>query len=467
MKKGIITLMAILISSTAAFGQAYIESLFGLDLPIQKWTNRTDVDYLGAPRDARVFGPTDAANLRFAAENDTTDIIMVLDEGNCQIHWIRCSADPSQRTIQRLATYGDFGHGVNQFVSPRSFAVASASPYYDPSIDYIFVGDRINHRIVRLNFDFNPGSPESDEIIWESTTFVDTDFYPVDLEYVNYGTGYLSDNRLFALDDAGNRLVVFSHDGQLLQQFDISDPTDSTFYVYWGFTHKLNPNGSVSLYLANIGDSSVRGYRYSAAGELSFVNEIFLGDRRDSHISEIIYENRIGLWAVESRGPHLYKLSLDLARVIMEIRGEELDPTSLYYLHKIRVFPERIVLFEEMGDDTGILTFAFNPPWGKKDNDKEEIIPFRFALSQNYPNPFNPNTTIRFEIPQSDWVKLEIFNILGQKVKTLVDEYKNAGGHSIIWKGTNKCGRHVATGVYFTRLSSGQKTEIKKMLLLR
>lgn len=261
--------------------------------------------------------------------------------------------------------------------------------------------------------------------------------------------------------------MVFSHDGQLLQQLDISDPTDSTFYVYWGFTHKLNPNGSVSLYLANIGDSSVRGYRYSAAGELSFVNEIFLGDRRDSHISEIIYVDRIGLWAIESRGPHLYKLSLNLARVIMEIRGEELDPTSLYYLQKIRVFPERIVLFEEMGDDTGILTFAFDPPSGKRESNDREIIPFVFALSQNYPNPFNPNTIVRFEIPQSDWVKLEIFNILGQKVKTLVDEYKNAGPHSVIWNGANSSGRQVATGVYFTRLSSGQKTEVKKMLLLR
>jgi hypothetical protein len=153
--------------------------------------------------------------------------------------------------------------------------------------------------------------------------------------------------------------------------------------------------------------------------------------------------------------------------VLFEVSGEEFDPQSLFHIQKIAVLPERIVVFEQMGAETGLMTFAFNPPSGKREAEQDEIIPYKFELSQNYPNPFNPNTTIKFEIPQAGRVRLDIFNILGQRVTRLVDEYQSAGPHSVIWDGTNSSGRQVSTGIYFTRLSSGDKTEIKKMLLLR
>ena len=62
---------------------------------------------------------------------------------------------------------------------------------------------------------------------------------------------------------------------------------------------------------------------------------------------------------------------------------------------------------------------------------------------------------------------MKIYNILGQEVKTLVDSYHAAGPHSVIWNGTNDSGKEIATGVYFSKLSSGDNTEIKKMLLLK
>lgn len=467
MKRLWIIILIIAGFSISANGQLYREPLFGLDIEAYKWNMVTDQQYFDAPYYGRLGKATDAARLRFATVNDTTDIFLIVDQGMSKIHWLRRGADPADRSLQHIGEFGEIGTGPGEFICNMPIAIASITPSYDHATDHIFIGDRMTHRIDRLNFEFYPDEPQSDRIYWESSTFVDTSFAPIDLEYVDFGTSDRYDNRLFALDDIGCRLGVFSHDGDLMALFDLEDPADTLKYFYRAMTHKVNNNGSVTLYLADRGNTIVRRFLYSRQGQLSFVNEINIGDRMQTTLIEIVYSELFGLWAVESRGPHLYKLAENLSRVLFEVSGEEFDPQSLFYIHKIAVLPERIVVFEVMGAETGLQTFAFDPPSGKRESNDREIIPFVFALSQNYPNPFNPNTIVRFEIPQSDWVKLEIFNILGQKVKTLVDEYKNAGPHSVIWNGANSSGRQVATGVYFTRLSSGQKTEVKKMLLLR
>ena len=86
----------------------------------------------------------------------------------------------------------------------------------------------------------------------------------------------------------------------------------------------------------------------------------------------------------------------------------------------------------------------------------------------NYPNPFNPITTIYFSVAQtSSFVNLEIFNIKGQKVKTLVYEKVEAGNHSVTWDGTDENNQLVTSGVYLYKLKAGDKTHTKKMLLLK
>jgi hypothetical protein len=95
-------------------------------------------------------------------------------------------------------------------------------------------------------------------------------------------------------------------------------------------------------------------------------------------------------------------------------------------------------------------------------------VPTSFALHQNFPNPFNPSTTLRYDLDAANHVNLEVFNVLGQKVKTLVDEYQEAGYHSVQWDGVDESGASVATGVYFYRVNAGDnKVETKKMMLLK
>ncbi|RKY89982.1 hypothetical protein DRQ09_00155, partial [candidate division KSB1 bacterium] len=93
--------------------------------------------------------------------------------------------------------------------------------------------------------------------------------------------------------------------------------------------------------------------------------------------------------------------------------------------------------------------------------------PRTFALKQNYPNPFNPTTTIKYDLPAGTKVQLKIFNMLGQEVKTLVNEYREAGYHKVIWDGRNNNGIRVASGVYIYAIKAGKYFKAKKMVLLR
>jgi len=92
--------------------------------------------------------------------------------------------------------------------------------------------------------------------------------------------------------------------------------------------------------------------------------------------------------------------------------------------------------------------------------------PAPFSLGQNYPNPFNPSTTIRFVCSKHAAVRLDVFNILGQRIATLAEGRFLAGEHSVIWDGTNDGDMSVSAGVYLYRLSAGSFTETRKMLLL-
>jgi predicted extracellular nuclease len=100
-------------------------------------------------------------------------------------------------------------------------------------------------------------------------------------------------------------------------------------------------------------------------------------------------------------------------------------------------------------------------------NPVHEAIPYTYQLKQNFPNPFNPETKIYFEIPQAQNVTMVIYNMLGQKVRTLVNDNYKAGQHVVNWDGTNDHGIRLSTGVYFYRIKAGDFIAAKKMLMLK
>jgi hypothetical protein len=117
-----------------------------------------------------------------------------------------------------------------------------------------------------------------------------------------------------------------------------------------------------------------------------------------------------------------------------------------------------------------IRNFVTGKDWVESDINlvNDNSLPKEFRLKHNYPNPFNPSTTIAFALPRAcDNVRLEIFNILGQKVNTLVNESLSAGNYITRWDGDDAGGQPVSTGIYFYRLTAGEFVQSKKMLLLK
>ncbi len=110
----------------------------------------------------------------------------------------------------------------------------------------------------------------------------------------------------------------------------------------------------------------------------------------------------------------------------------------------------------------------FNMPSAVEDElGPETSRPESFELKQNYPNPFNPGTELQYSLRRSGQVTLEVYNLLGQKVRTLVNGYQRAGSYSLQWDGTNQQGMTVSSGIYFCRLLLEGSSQTKRMVLLK
>jgi len=99
--------------------------------------------------------------------------------------------------------------------------------------------------------------------------------------------------------------------------------------------------------------------------------------------------------------------------------------------------------------------------------EETNTIPQKMMLLQNYPNPFNPSTTIHFNLPNDYHVKLEIYNIVGQKIRTLINGKRTAGTNYIKWDGKDSLGHTVSSGIYLYKITMGDFVQVKKMILER
>jgi hypothetical protein len=95
---------------------------------------------------------------------------------------------------------------------------------------------------------------------------------------------------------------------------------------------------------------------------------------------------------------------------------------------------------------------------------QQAVIP---VLKSNFPNPFNSSTTISFLLPKDTSCSLDVYNIRGQKVRSLINEPRFAGNHSVVWNGLDDSGKPVSSGLYFYRLTTPNSSQINKMLLLK
>jgi len=109
--------------------------------------------------------------------------------------------------------------------------------------------------------------------------------------------------------------------------------------------------------------------------------------------------------------------------------------------------------------------FTLNAPTGT--DDPTLVTPSLSVSLKNYPNPFNPVTTIAFNVPKASNVTVEVFNLKGHKVKTLVHGWLSTGLQQLTWNGTNDMGKTVASGIYFCKVKGNNFHSTQKMMMLK
>jgi len=97
----------------------------------------------------------------------------------------------------------------------------------------------------------------------------------------------------------------------------------------------------------------------------------------------------------------------------------------------------------------------------------DDTNPQSYSLEQNYPNPFNPTTNIKYTVAKEGNVKIEVYDITGKLVTTLVNQSMSSGTYNVTWNGQNTSGQNVVSGIYLYRIQSNDFVAIKKMILLK
>jgi len=208
--------------------------------------------------------------------------------------------------------------------------------------------------------------------------------------------------------------------------------------IQFSWTKSTDPNNTslVDLSGKNWNDADVVKYTVKVREQLNYV----FPDSIDTDET---------LWAT---GTTLYNLALLLG-------GGEADkgcPISWY-----------VIASDGLYETSSDIRTAIIRPMGIVPVTPVEAVPVAFALGQNYPNPFNPTTNIQYDIPKASDVKIVIYNILGQPVRTLVNERKEAAKYNVVWDGKNDQGISVATGIYIYQIHAGEFSATKKMNLLK
>ncbi|MCX8056612.1 MAG: T9SS type A sorting domain-containing protein [Ignavibacteria bacterium] len=230
--------------------------------------------------------------------------------------------------------------------------------------------------------------------------------------------------RLYYLDSTKFQIYSSHYNGSVQYTYNFTQPEIFAGGYIYSLGIDLTGDGIVEFYV--LGKYTVGSYSRQSIRILNIVNN-----------STILELNSSNYYYSE---PTLYDIDRD---GILEMIFVEYDMNNLWR-YKLIVY------------NTGVSTSVVNSP--------NEL---NFELKQNFPNPFNPSTTIRFNLFKPEKIKIEILNLNGEVIKTLIDGVYPQGQHEIFWDGTNDYHQRVTSGVYFYRLISDEKELTRKMVLIK
>ncbi len=185
------------------------------------------------------------------------------------------------------------------------------------------------------------------------------------------------------------------------------------------------------------------------------------------HWSHPIFLNGINTPEMQDEIPEFPYLGSEIDYLGEDEFGNPIGRLHLFYLDD-DTYGSSV---QGIGQSTGgqmkylAIDVTFNGP--PLDNSSNDVLAQVGMLKQNYPNPFNPTTTILYNVVKSGDVKLTVYNVKGQLVKTLVNTSQSVGLNSVVWQGDDKSGNKVSSGLYFYKIENAGRSEIKKMVLMK
>ena len=244
-----------------------------------------------------------------------------------------------------------------------------------------------------------------------------------------------------------------------------------------GYDYSIDYNG-------RIGEKPIRWDYYTNNFDRQNLYKTFVALNKLRRENEVFTDAQtVNLWVTDTNGRKRIKLTHPSMNAVIignfDVISRSINPdfhaTGIWYDY----FSGDSINVSNVTDNIALLPGEFHvytdqrldpPEQGILNSvETENPIPIveSFELAQNYPNPFNPMTTIRYNLPVNIEVQLEVYNIAGEKVATIVNEFQNAGDHHILWDGNNFNGNLVSSGIYFYRLKAGDFEQSKKMIFIK
>ena len=304
----------------------------------------------------------------------------------------------------------------------------------------------------------------------ENWNKVDENFYMAfkrDKQNRIYGLGYGCG--LYRTSDAGNNWSRI--DNGFINGYVFGFAIDSSNNIYagtrGGAIYKTTNDGLTwtKLYQSNITDGALSTIAIAPNGYI-YATNIREGIIRSTNNGQTWTKKR-----TDTGWQDIYPINIDKKGVIYASgSGSKLysstnnGDTWVDIVDNLKLTSVRDIIFDKDGQmflATDESVWRSNPLWTGNIKEEQPVIS-NYSLSQNYPNPFNPVTTIKYSIKDAGFVKLQIYDILGREIKTLVNEEKPVGEYEVKFNGSN-----LASGVYFYKLTAGPFTQIRKMQLLK
>ncbi len=281
----------------------------------------------------------------------------------------------------------------------------------------------------------------------------------------NNGLVYISDRYQ-------NRVSIFSPDGEYL---DIIP--NGNFNISFNIPTGITIDENNILYVASTENSKIHMFHITASNTSE---EAVTMEQLRPLPFDTVQTSEINFYATASTQLTAEIISFDF-EIYSSDNTEKLiassysvEPTKTFdTLQNITIYTAQWITSEQLDTNsdyqwrTRVHTTDSVYKWSEFQIFSTSGLPISFSLAQNYPNPFNPTTTIDFTLANESDVTLDIFNLNGQKVITLLDKSLPAGKHSATWSGKNIYGQQSATGIYFYRLTADEFIETRKMVLLK